>query len=68
MTVELAYRYLDLGNATTGTGHSYNNALTYAPFEFQHLTSSDIKLGLRFNCSAKCRARPPPPPPLHSKG
>ena len=24
--------------------------LPYAPFEFNHLTSSDVRLGLRFNC------------------
>lgn len=64
VAVELAYRYIDLGDATTGSGHSFNNVLTYAPFEFNHLTSSDIKLGLRFNC---CEV-PPPPPLLHSKG
>jgi opacity protein-like surface antigen len=65
VTVELAYRYIDLGDATTGNGHSFNNLLTFAPFEFQHLTSSDVRLGLRFNC---CDVPPPPPPPLHSRG
>lgn len=64
VTVELAYRYLDLGDATTGTGHAYDGSSTWAPFEFNHLTSSDIKLGVRFTC---CEL-PPPPPPLQSRG
>jgi opacity protein-like surface antigen len=48
LTVELAYRYLDLGNATTGTGVNFDQSQTFPPFEFRHLTSHDVKLGLRF--------------------
>lgn len=71
-TVELAYRYIDLGNAITG------NAITsvgtvFPPFEFHHLTSHDVRLGLRFDLNAFgdcCRPAPiyAPPPPLHSRG
>jgi|SRR3974390_480764 len=48
-TVELAYRYIDLGNAITGTGIAYDASRTFAPFEFRHLTSHDVKFGVRFN-------------------
>ena len=77
VTVELAYRYLDLGNASTGTMTCYNNLCSSPPFEFQHLTSQDIKLGLRFNLDTFYEAPhpaqyyqppPPPPPPLSSRG
>ncbi len=66
VTVELAYRYLDLGNAQTGTGYSYDGAYTYSPFQFQHLTSQDMRFGVRFNLGGF--SEPYAPPPLHSKG
>jgi opacity protein-like surface antigen len=47
-TVELAYRYLDLGNAATGNAITFDGNV-FPPFEFQHLTSHDVKLGVRFN-------------------
>ena len=58
-TIELAYRYIDLGNATTGTMQtSYGVQPDQPPFEFRHLTSNDVRLGLRFTC---CDFAPPPP-------
>jgi len=65
VTIELAYRYIDLGNATTGTMVNYAGG-TDTPFEFRHLTSSDLKLGVRYNFGAY--DVPPPPPPLRSRG
>jgi len=66
VTLELAYRYIDLGNAQsgdlvafTGTNNFFN------PMEFHHLTSQDVKLGVRFNFGGY---EPPPPPPLRSRG
>jgi len=66
VTLELAYRYIDLGNAQsgdlvafTGTNNFFN------PMEFHHLTSQDVKLGVRFNFGGY---EPPPPPPLRSSG
>lgn len=49
-TVELAYRYVSLGDALSGDIQTYtgvNNV--YNPMEFHKLTSHDLKLGLRFN-------------------
>lgn len=78
MTIELAYRYIDLGNAETGIPTTYDGH-TDTPFEFRHLTSQDIKLGLRFNFDGAFESPPPvryyapppvyaPPPPLRSNG
>jgi len=49
-TVELAYRYVNLGNAESGDIYTYlgqNNVVN--PMHFEKLSSHDIKLGLRFN-------------------
>ena len=48
-TVELAYRYVDLGKATTGNLVSYDGSQTLAGSTFDRITSHDVKLGLRFN-------------------
>jgi opacity protein-like surface antigen len=69
-TVELAYRYINLGNATTGTVTTFAGTCGCTPLEFNHLTSQDLKLGLRFNLDSFYEAPRPVPyyPPLHSKG
>ena len=63
--LELSYRYVDLGDRKpapcTGSPDNSDN-----PFEFRHLTSQDIRLGMRFYFGAS--DYPPPPPPLRSKG
>ena len=60
-TIELAYRYVDLGDAASGDLYTYlgtNNIVN--PMEFHHLTSHDIKLGLRFNLDGfESYSRPP---------
>ena len=83
-TVELAYRYIDLGNAVTGSLTTVDGAV-FPNFEFQHLTSHDVKIGLRFNLDGFAEYsrpiqyyQPPPvytpppvylqPPPLRSRG
>ncbi|MBI1202981.1 MAG: outer membrane beta-barrel protein [Rhodopseudomonas sp.] len=73
-TVQLAYRYLDLGSAETGNGVSYDGSNANGrPFQFNNLVSHDIMLGLRFNLDAGDSYAPAPtyyapPPPLRSKG
>jgi opacity protein-like surface antigen len=65
-TVELAYRYLDMGNAAFGAGHFFDGtSLSSTSFHFNHdLTSQDLRIGLRWTC---CDL-PSPPPPLIRKG
>jgi opacity protein-like surface antigen len=66
VTVEFAYRYIDLGDAQTGNVSSFTGACC-AIYSFHHLTSNDFRLGLRFNLEAFAeRPRPvqyytPPP-------
>jgi len=50
--VELSYRYLDMGKATTGSWVSYDFAETLPGSTFDRLTSHDIRLGLRMNFDA----------------
>ena len=65
MTVELAYRYVDMGNAQSGDLVTYTGVNSiYNPMEFKSITSHDLKLGVRWTC---CDL-PPPPPPLVRKG
>jgi opacity protein-like surface antigen len=63
-TIELAYRYLDLGTAVTGGGSTFDGTISNRPFQFHDLTSQDLKIGVRWTC---CDL-PPPPPPLIRKG
>lgn len=63
-TVELAYRYLDMGTAVHGFGSSFDGSNAgQSTFQFRDLTSQDVMLGVRWTC---CDA--PPPPPLITKG
>jgi len=66
--VELAYRYIDLGNATTSNAVAFDGSSVFPPFEFQHLTSHDVKLGLRFNLDGFAPSPVYAPPPIQSKG
>ncbi|MDC7789900.1 porin family protein [Rhodoplanes sp. TEM] len=65
-TVELAYRYLDLGDAVSGDLVTYTgvNALVN-PEQFNNITSHDIKLGVRWMLNAP---EPVYAPPLMRKG
>lgn len=67
LTVELAYRYINLGDAQSGFFHNVAGVGPYsAPFEFKDITSHDVKLGVRWNLF-----EPEPPvyaPPLMRKG
>jgi opacity protein-like surface antigen len=65
-TVELAYRYLDMGTAVHGAGRSFDGSNPGpSSFQFRDLTSQDLRLGVRWTC---CDLPPPPPPPLVTKG
>jgi opacity protein-like surface antigen len=64
MTVELAYRYMDLGTAITGGGQTFDGTRSVRAFQFNDLTSQDIRLGVRWTC---CEV-PAAPAPLIRKG
>ncbi len=65
MTIELAYRYLDMGTAVTGGGATFDGTTSKRAFQFQDLTSQDLKLGVRWTC---CEVPAAPLPPLIRKG
>jgi opacity protein-like surface antigen len=68
LVVELAYRYVDLGDAITGDLATYQGAnAVYNPMEFRHITSHDVRLGVRWLLQPEYVA-PPVFPPLVSKG
>src|SRR3954469_22135610 len=49
MSIDLGYRYLDMGNGTTGGGRTFDNTvISSRPFTFNHITSHDLKLGVRW--------------------
>ena len=49
-TVELAYRYLDMGDGLTGDLRTFDGTNTiYNPTTFKNITSHDLKLGVRWN-------------------
>jgi opacity protein-like surface antigen len=68
-TVELAYRYLDMGTAVHGIGRSYDGFVgpAQSSFQYRDMTSQDVRLGVRWNLDTP-PAYAPPPPPLIRKG
>jgi opacity protein-like surface antigen len=65
-SVELAYRYLNLGKGQTGDLVSFDGTQNVGPMQFRDLTSNDVKLGLRWMLQPD--QRPYYPPPLVTKG
>jgi opacity protein-like surface antigen len=64
-TVELAYRYLDMGNGLTGDLRAFDGTNNINnPTTFKHITSHDLKIGVRWDLN-----NPPVyQPPLIRKG
>jgi opacity protein-like surface antigen len=62
--VEMSYRYLSLGDATTGPTNSFDGVTVVngTPFVFKDLTSQDVRVGFRWLFAT------PPPPPLQRRG
>lgn len=70
-TVELAYRYLSLGDAITGDAIAFDGTNNFNnPTTFNDLTSHDIKLGVRWALEPEPTPMPRPMqlPPLMRKG
>src|SRR5262249_57938677 len=83
LTVDLSYRYVDMGDAQSGILYTYTGVSSGLSQEtLHHVTSHDVRLGLRFTCCEPDQPKqqilyqPPlqyqPPmqyePPLRSKG
>ncbi|MDQ8726823.1 outer membrane beta-barrel protein [Bradyrhizobium sp. LHD-71] len=62
LTMELAYRYLHLGDAHSGDLRTFDGTNNVNnPMHFRDISSHDIKLGVRWTC---CEPEAPPPPPV----
>ena len=49
MSIDLGYRYIDMGSGTTGATRAFDNSFTNGgPFTFKNITSHDLKLGVRW--------------------
>ena len=65
LTFELAYRYLDMGDGLTGDLRTFDGTnKVNNPTTFKHITSQDLKLGMRW----QFETAPVYQPPLMRKG
>jgi opacity protein-like surface antigen len=59
-TVELAYRYLDMGDGLTGDLRAFDGTNNINnPTTFKHITSHDLKLGVRWDLTSPQVYAPP---------
>ena len=69
MSIDLGYRYIDLGSGTTGPTRAFDGSFTNGgPFTFNHITSHDLKLGVRWLLEPPQPAQPIMLPPLMRRG
>ncbi|MFL6796265.1 MAG: outer membrane protein [Xanthobacteraceae bacterium] len=70
--VELAYRYLNMGNVQTGivdcSGFTCSGGGPRAYYTMTNFESHDLRIGLRFMLQPEAPLPYPPPPPLIRKG
>jgi opacity protein-like surface antigen len=64
VSIELAYRYISLGNGMTGPTRAFDGSVVADPFILKNITSNDIKLGVRWSLESA----PVYAPPLITKG
>jgi opacity protein-like surface antigen len=65
LSMELAYRYLNLGSASSGFFHNTGTPVYPGPYNFSGIDSHDLKLGMRWTC---CEPPPPVQPVLMRRG
>jgi opacity protein-like surface antigen len=59
MSIDFGYRYLDMGNATTGATRAFDGSFSNGgPFTFNHIYSHDLKLGIRWMLEPPMPAQP----------
>ena len=69
MTIDLGYRYIDMGSGTTGATRAFDGSFSNGgPFTFNHITSHDFKLGVRWMLEAPTQTQPMMLPPLMRRG
>jgi opacity protein-like surface antigen len=66
LTLEMSYRYVNLGNGVTGDLTRFDGVNNVNnPMQFHDITSQDVRFGMRWSFDAPVYA---PPPPLVTKG
>ena len=71
MSIDLGYRYLDMGSGTTGATRAFDGSFSNGgPFTFNHITSHDLKLGVRWMLepAPQPMSQPMSLPPLMRRG
>jgi opacity protein-like surface antigen len=69
MSIDLGYRYIDLGSATTGATRAFDGSFSNGgPFTFKNITSHDFKLGVRWMLEQPIQTQPMSLPPLMRRG
>jgi opacity protein-like surface antigen len=69
VAIDFGYRYIDMGNATTGATNAFDGSFTNGgPFTFHHIYSHDLKLGVRWMLEPPMPAQPISLPPLMRRG
>ncbi|MDT3684243.1 MAG: outer membrane beta-barrel protein [Pseudorhodoplanes sp.] len=71
-TVELAYRYLNMGDGETGIAYNLDGSTSNQVFTIKDITSHDLKFGVRWNLQDSTPGvRPavftPPPAPVYAQ-
>jgi len=68
MSIDLGYRYLDMGDATTGATRAFDGSFVNGgAFTFHGITSHDFKLGVRWMLETP-QSQQYMPPPLMRRG
>jgi opacity protein-like surface antigen len=69
MAIDFGYRYIDLGDGTTAPTRAFDGSFVNGgPFTFHHITSHDLKLGIRWMLEPPMPAQPAMLPPLMRRG
>ena len=69
MSIDLGYRYIDMGSGTTGATRAFDGSFSNGgPFTFNHITSHDFKLGVRWMLEPPTQTQPMMLPPLMRRG
>jgi opacity protein-like surface antigen len=67
LTMELAYRYVNMGSGVTGDLVAFDGSSNLGPMTFKDITSHDVRLGIRWNLDPT-PVYAPPVLPLIRKG
>jgi opacity protein-like surface antigen len=67
-SIELAYRYLNMGDGKTGIAYNLNGTTSNSVYTFKDITSHDIKFGVRWMMDGGIGKMPVQQYPLMTKG